>query len=195
MPGRPARSERRVVGPYGGESRSNPTLDAGYRTLRARGARRVRRRRRRVGRRQLARSTRTTRATRADARAGARGRRTHPGAIRPAVLPRSARTPGPAGLEHHAVVMAVIAVLANAHDHGPGKEHGGEDENDSGDDHHPSCGHIEPGRLYWLVCRGRWRSSRGGGRRTRWGLGWVAHPLNTAPDPNRHHTIRRQKLL
>jgi len=184
------------------KSPNNSTLDPG---LRARGSRSVLGRRRLTGRRQLAGATRATRATRAEARrtrsARAEARRrtvrgSHPRAIRPGVLPPSAvRTPGSAWLEHHAVVMAVIAVSANAHDHGAGEEDGGEDENDPGDDHYPCCGHVDPGGLDWLVRRRRWRRSYGGGLWGRWGFRCVAHALNTAPVPNRDNRFRRQKLL
>jgi hypothetical protein len=53
--------------------------------------------------------------------------------------------------------MAVVAVIVEPDDHGTGEEDGGEDENDPGNDHHPRCGHIEPGGLDSLV-RWRWRS-------------------------------------
>src|SRR6516165_1368217 len=86
--------------------------------LRARVTRSVRRRRRRTGRRQLAGATRATGPTRAEARRRRTVRGSHPRAVGPAVLPRSAAgAPGSSGSEHHAVVTAVVAVMANTHDH------------------------------------------------------------------------------
>src|SRR6516165_632669 len=94
-------------------------------------------------------------------------RGTVPRAGRANELPRS-RAPGAAGspgLVHH--VIAVIAVVVKPHDHGAGEEDGREDENDPGDDHHPRCGHIEPGGRDVLGCRRWWRWSCGDGRRLR----------------------------
>jgi hypothetical protein len=97
--------------------------------------------------------------------------------------PRATGTPGFV----HAVVKAV-AVLVVPEDYGAGKEYDRQDENDPGDNHHPRCRRVEPGRL------GQWRRRRscGDGSRMGRGFGCFAHASNIAQTHNRRDTFRQQ---